>query len=326
MLRLTIAVTVIMSIWFVYAIVSPVTIAPDPVIIEIEEGWSDERIVKELKSSKLIRNAVFSRLYLLLINQSDHLKAGTYEFEGNVSALEVFSTLISGRGAFREKTITFIEGWSIEDMADYLERENIVPRASFLSAASRQYQFPAVSMLSSERTLEGYLFPDTYRVFHDTTAEDLVVKMLENFEIKVSEEMRGALTRQGRTLDEAIILASILEREVKTPQDKERAGGVLINRLEAGIPLQADSTVNYVTGKRVTRASSEDIKIDSPYNTYKYRGLPPGPISNPGLAAIKAAVYPEEHAFYYFLTTPSGEAVFSKTLDEHNRMKAKFYP
>jgi len=325
MIRALFGIFFILSALFFWSVFYPVVIK-DPLTIAIEPGWSDERIIEELDNKNILRSVIFSRIYLLITSTNDSLQAGSYKFEGNVSAYDLFSALVAGSDEFREKNITFIEGWTMEDMASYLEREGIIEKTAFIEGAKINYGFPSVSRLPKGRTLEGYLFPDTYRVFHDITAEELVRKMLENFELKVTDEMRNALIKDGRTLDEAIILASILEREVKTYEDKGRASGVFLNRLKAGIPLQADSTVNYITGKSTPRASSEDITVDSPYNTYKYRGLPPGPISNPGLDSIKAAIYPEKNGYYYFLTTPDGHAIFSKTLDEHNINKRRYYP
>jgi len=169
------------------------------------------------------------------------------------------------------------------------------------------------------------LFPDTYRVFRDASISDIVKKILDNFNQKLTSELRFEIKSQGKNIHQILTLASILEKEVSTDQDRKLVAGIFYKRLELGMPLQADSTVNYVTGKDSSRASAKDLEIDSPYNTYKYRGLPPGPISNPGISSILAAIYPSSNNYLYFLTTPDGQVIYNETHDQHVIDKAKYY-
>src|SRR3989338_3273191 len=153
----------------------------------------------------------------------------------------------------------------------------------------------------------------------------MIEKILANLEKKLTPELRTEILRQGKTIHEVLTIASILEKEVSTDKDRAFVADIFYKRLVAGIPLQADSTVNYVSGKSVSRASSVDLQIDSPYNTYRVKGLPPGPIDNPGISAITAAVYPKSNSYYYFLTTPEGKVIYSVTHNEHVAAKAKYY-
>jgi UPF0755 protein len=174
-----------------------------------------------------------------------------------------------------------------------------------------------------EENLEGYLFPDTYYFPVDVTGEEVVRIMRENFEKKISP-YKKEIEKSGKTLQEILIMASLLEKEVKTKEEKELVSGILWKRLKYGIPLQVDATITYITGKKTIKIPLEDLQIDSPYNTYKYKGLPPAPICNPGLESILAALYPKESEYWYYLSIPEGKTLFFKTLKEHNLAKAKY--
>jgi len=182
--------------------------------------------------------------------------------------------------------------------------------------------------------LEGFLFPDTYYFSFGFSGAEVVKKMKDNFDKKVNQEIREEIKRQGKTLFEIITMASMIEKEVRTLEDKKLVSGLLWKRLKTNMPLQVDATIAYIltkegkgewTFEEMRREIAKARDIDSPYNTYKYRGLPVGPISNPGLESILAAVYPEDSEYWYYLSTPEGETIFSKTLDEHNRARAKYF-
>ncbi|MDO8599599.1 MAG: endolytic transglycosylase MltG, partial [bacterium] len=172
--------------------------------------------------------------------------------------------------------------------------------------------------------LEGYLFPDTYRVYADATIEDIVRKMLENFDRKLTPELREEIVKSGRSLHQIITMASIVEAEISNHDDRAVAAGILWKRRDRGMLLQVDATVNYVTGKHDPRVSRVDTGADSAYNTYRYPGLPRGPIGNPGMSAITAALRPTESPYWFFLTTKDGKTIFSRTLDEHHANTARY--
>ena len=177
----------------------------------------------------------------------------------------------------------------------------------------------------ADANLEGYLFPDTYRIFRDATAEDIIAKMLDNFNGKLSPAMRADISKQGKSIHDIVVMSSIVEKEVRSAADKKIVAGILYKRLELGMKLEVDVTINYISGKNNPSSALEDLQIDSPYNTYKYYGLPPGPIANPGLDAIMAAIYPEKSPYLFYLNRQdTGETIFSKTYEEHLRNKAKY--
>ena len=311
------------AIWTVYF---PEKIE-EPVAITVEQGATVDSIIELLSENDIISNELFAKAYVRLQGLGSKLQAGEYTFDNTISLASVFERLTSAQNP-HEVTLTFIEGWTIDDMADYVanQEELSITREAFIAATRNDYAVSFAVVIPEGRDLEGYLFPDTYRVFKDITADALVEKMLNTFEEKITGTYLTEIDREGRDLDEIVILASILERELLTLDERKNGADVFLKRLKDGIALQADSTVNYITKKKTSRASLEDIAIDSPYNTYKYRGLPPGPIGNPGLDSIEAAIFPTTNPYYYFLTTPDGEALFNETLEGHNADKRRHYP
>ena len=172
--------------------------------------------------------------------------------------------------------------------------------------------------ISDNTSLEGFLFPDTYQFPYRIKSEEIVRRMLNNFEKKLTPDLREEIENQGKTIFEIVTMASLIEKEVRTLEDKKIVSGILWKRLESKIPLQVDATITYITDKKTTKISIEETKIDSPYNTYKYLGLPLGPICNPGLESIIAAIHLQDSKFWFYLSTPEGETIFSKTLKDHN--------
>lgn len=242
----------------------------------------------------------------------------------------------------QETQVTLIEGWNINEMAGALEKAGLGPAASFVSASKTNIPVdnPYIK-IPAKQGLEGYLFPDTYRFAKSATPDTVIKKLLDNFTARVdtlginpadSYTIPGYETltlggKKGMTFHQVMTLASILEKESGNSTENERKliAGVFYNRLTAGQPLESDATVNYVSGKDNPTPTNADLQINSPYNTYRYPGLPPGPICNPSLASIEAAFHPEKSDYYYFLhKQPSGEVVFSKTYAEHLKNKALY--
>jgi UPF0755 protein len=244
-----------------------------------------------------------------------------------------------------EISLTFIEGWSISEIGEYLEKQGLGSKEAFLEA-EKEFDFADFRKIAAKPKnagLEGYVFPDTYRIFKPEAKDsnnvffDVLKKALSNFEKKVTDQMVQDAKKHGlKNLHEAVILASIVENETgrnavtsaqKQALDEERkiVAGIFYNRLSAGMALQSDATVNYATGKNLPSPTLDDLEVNSPYNTYKHRGLPPGPISNPSLSSLMAAIYPAETDYLYFLhKQPSGEPVYSKTFEEHVANKLKY--
>ncbi|MFA5109059.1 MAG: endolytic transglycosylase MltG [Patescibacteria group bacterium] len=247
-----------------------------------------------------------------------------------------------------EDTIQILEGWTDNDIEQYFVRQNRWPNEEFFRVVGQpqvDYRYdknkdwpPDFSARFSFLVdkpkyygLEGYLFPDTYRIYADSTAEEVVEKMLDNFDKKLTPAMRADIKKQGKTIYQIITMASIIEKEApidyqKTDnRDARIISGIFWNRLKIGQALQSDATLSYILNDNQPQHSGKDLVIDSPYNTYKYRGLPPGPICNPGILAIKAAIYPLATDYYYFLT-PKGkdEVIYAHTNEEHNKNKNQY--
>lgn len=290
--------------------------------ITVEDGDTAGDLAHRLKQENLIKSALAFRALYSFVYPGATVKAGKYELSGSPSLVQ--TALLFMRGVpDNEKTITIIEGWTIEDIARYLEHEHGIPRAAFRMAAQKNYTY-AYPFLTSSTSVEGYLFPDTYRIFEESSAEEVIGKMLDNFGKKYSADMVAETLRQGRTIQSVVTLASILEREVVGEKDRRIVADIFYRRLAKGMPLQADSTINFITGKKDAQARLIDLEIDSPYNTYTHKGLPPGPIGNPGLSALQAALSPIENPFWFFLTTLEGEVIYSKTFEEHVKNKLKY--
>ncbi|MFA5163520.1 MAG: endolytic transglycosylase MltG [Patescibacteria group bacterium] len=247
-----------------------------------------------------------------------------------------------------EKTIKVLEGWNIREISQYFEREGLWPSDELLSlTGSPKYDYRQEKLADwpkdySDRydflkdkpkyySLEGFLFPDTYRVHASSTAEEAIFKMLDNFGKKLSPEMRKEIANQGRSLYQVVIMASILEKEAPfDSNDKENRearliSGIFWHRLKIGQALQSDATLSYWFGDKNSRHSGAQLEVNTPYNTYKYPGLPPTPICNPGLLALEAAVYPIDSDYNYFLTpSDSRQVIFSRSFEEHVANKLKY--
>ncbi|PIP75593.1 hypothetical protein COW86_02945 [Candidatus Kuenenbacteria bacterium CG22_combo_CG10-13_8_21_14_all_39_9] len=234
----------------------------------------------------------------------------------------------------QEWELTVIEGWTVKDIAWRLEnmgkfQTKELFEATGVNQPNNKFNFDISSYdFFSDKpamaNLEGYMFPDTYRFFAYATIDDIVRKMLNNFDKKLTLQLRQDIQAQGKTIFDIITMASIIEREVMTDNDRAIVSGIFWKRFEAGVPLQADSTINYITGKKTPALSAEDLKINSFYNTYLYGDLPPGPISNPGLASIKAAIYPAASDYWYFLTDSQSNVHYGRDFEEHKANKEKY--
>lgn len=226
-----------------------------------------------------------------------------------------------------EIQLRVIEGWNRKQIQSSWEQAGIIFTKPLKeeTAGAWSSRFDFLKGVPAKDSLEGYLFPDTYRIYASSTSETAIEKLLANFADKVTPEMIADIKRQGRTLPEVITLASLIEKEVRSSADMEIVSGIFWNRLERRQPLQSCATLAYILGENKPQYSEADTKIDSPYNTYQHYGLPPAPIANPGLRAILAALHPSTTPYNYFLTRPdTGETVFSKTYEEHLRNKAKY--
>jgi len=290
-----------------FQIYAPLSANSEEQVFRVEAGDGLARIAANLEGQGFIRGDVFFSIYVYLQGKESVLKAGDYLLSSSMSIKEIADKIISGETEGLK--ITIIEGWDIKDIAEYFSGLNICSKQDFLQAAEGQ---------------EGYLFPDTYRITSAVSSSDLVRIMRDNFEKKLSPDLRQEIEEQGKTIFEIITMASIIEKEVRTLEDKKIVSGILWKRIKINMPLQSCATIAYITGKNSTKISIEETEIESPYNTYKYVGLPIGPICSPSLESIEAAIEPEESPYWYYLSTSQGETIFSRTFEEHNIAKAKY--
>ncbi len=295
----------------------------------VKKGEAVKQVAENLKKENLVRSVIYFNHEI----GSDNIKAGEYLIGPKLTTREIIKILTIGAAVSQERSIRIIEGWNIKDIGAYLEKNNLITAKDFIALAEWpldqwKFDFTKSSFLADapqKATLEGYLFPDTYRIFNDTKADEIILKMLDNFDKKITADMVEEIKRQKKTIYEIITMASVIEKEVRSIDDMKIVSGIFWDRIKNGQALESCATLAYILGVNKAQYSYEDTKVDSLYNTYKYRGLPPGPIANPGLNAIKAAIYPEFTGYNYFLSDPAtGKTIYSKTLEEHNINKYKY--
>jgi len=298
-------------------------------LFSVGKGQNLLQISENLEKEGLIKNKYFFDFFVLIRGKAKKLQAGEYELSPSMNIPEIAKKIISGE-VIKTK-ITIIEGWTFLEIGEYLETRGIISRAkhfyglnSPMAQKDFSEEFDFLKDKPKDLLLEGYLFPDTYYLNAGVSIEEIIRTMLNNFDKKITPELREEIQQQGKTIFEIVTMASLIEKEVREKEEKEIVSGILWKRLENKIPLQVDATITYITGKKTTKISKEETQIDSPYNTYKYLGLPPGPICNPGIDSIEAAIYPKSSEYWYYLSTPEGETIFSKTLEEHNLAKARY--
>lgn len=305
----------------------------EQVSVVIQSGQGVKEVSSQLKEKKLIKSKLIFQACLIINNKINAIQPGEYKFN-QVNMQKIVATITQPLAKREELSVTILEGWNSDEMGKYLQQQGLVFANDFASFAEQtdtrnflpNNRFDFLEDKPLTANLEGYLFPDTYRLYQDSTSLEIIEKMLVNFGEKITPELRDTINAKNSTIFKTIILASIVEKEAKTKKDKNIVAGIFLNRLAIGQKLESDATVNYVTGKKTTRPSSQDLSADSLYNTYLYSGLPIGPICSPGLASIEAAVHPEKTDYLFFLNTPAGNVVYSKTYEEHLANKNKYYP
>jgi UPF0755 protein len=275
----------------------------------------------------LIKSKTAFQLYVLFTGRAKKLQAGTYLFSSGMSMSKIAKILSQGKIA--TITITIPEGYNLGKVENLIN-EKFKIKNSKLQFKIKDYkikdfqeEFDFLKNLPTDVLLEGFLFPDTYRIPLQADSREIVRLMLKNFGEKI-KPLQSEIEKQGKTLFEIITMASLIEKEVQSLEDKKIVSDILWKRLTIKMPLQVDATITYITGKKTVKISYQELQIENPYNTYKYLGLPPGPIANPGIESIKAAIFPKKTDYWYYLSTPDSKTIFSKTLFEHNLAKAKY--
>lgn len=295
----------------------------------IEPGENASTIGPRLQAAGLIRDAELFQLLAEYTGADVQLIAGQYKLSPKMSMREILETIHQGRVV--ELSITIPEGWRIEEIAQLLSERGLMEDRAFLRAAGERYDYPFLAERPEGASLEGYLFPDTYRVRPGISPRELTELMLDNFDQRLNPELRRLAQERGMSLYEVLTLASIVEREAVIAEERPVIASVYLNRLAAGLPLEADSTVQYALGYDAPGASwwrrlaLEQLRaVESPYNTYLHLGLPPGPICNPGLASILAVLEPAATPYLYYYAVGDGSHVFAETYEEHLQNQARY--
>jgi UPF0755 protein len=291
--------------------------------VEIPSGAGTRAIADRLVASGVVRDRLTFRAALWLSGQARHLKAGEYRFDQPMTPRQVVDKL--ARGDVYVVNFTVPEGLTIAEVAALFESHGFGSAASFIEAAGNASLIHAIDPQAKD--LEGYLFPETYALSRHTPSARLVAEMVDRFEKVFTPQIRAAAAARGWSVRQTVTLASIVEKETARPDERPLVAAVYANRLRIGMPLQCDPTVIYAlarAGRYDGNIHKVDLAFDSPYNTYRYPGLPPGPIASPGKASLEAAVHPSDAPYLYFVSRNDGSHEFARSLDEHNRNVQKF--
>ena len=297
--------------------------AGDEVIVELEPGLGVGAIANRLANAGVVPDRWTFRLAARLSGADRRLQAGEYRFTGPASPFDVVGRL--ERGDVVRRAVTIPEGLTIDEMAAIIERGGFGAAKAFVRAAQEPAKVAAWD--PDARNLEGYLFPDTYTFTRQTDAPAMVAAMVERFGRAFDDDLRAAAVARRMSVREVVTLASLIEKETAVADERPIVSGVYHNRLARGMLLQCDPTVIYAlmrAGKWTGNIQRAHLMMDSPYNTYRVPGLPPGPIASPGRASLEAAVRPADVPFLYFVSRNDGTHVFAETLAEHNRNVTKY--
>lgn len=279
--------------------------SPKQHVVRIERGMNAEQIGARLKETGVIRSRIFFVWAAYWSGKQNRLGAGSFEFTGPKSTFTVLGTLLAQHS---ERAVLITEGSTVKDIAEVLS----------LAGMPAGLRFESVAAAS-----EGFLFPDTYRFFESASAEEIADVMQKEFEEKI-KSFEVDILASDRSQKDIVTMASIIEREVRTPRDKALVSGILWKRMREGMHLQVDATLFYVTGKASHELDGKDLESKSPYNTYEHKGLPPTPISSPGIESIRAAIHPVESAYFFYLSGSDGTTHYARTFDEHKKNKALY--
>ncbi len=332
-LHIALALFVLAILLFIHQVFLPYQSKnAEEVVFNLEKGKGLFEISADLQKAGLIKSKFFFDFTAMLRGVNNNLQAGTYDLSSAMSIWQILSKMSSGDT--KKEKVVIIEGWGLKQIAESLEERGIKSQDFFEivglpikeSSGVKDFsdQFAFLKEKPEGLSLEGFLFPDTYYIGEKDSLEEIIKKILKNFDEKLSSDLLAEIESQNRTLFQVLTMASLLEKEVIDYQDKQMVAGILWKRLEKGWPLQVDATLTYLTGRPSQQLTKNDLEINSYYNTYKYYGLPLGPICNPGLESIKAAIYYKESPNWFYLTTSEDKAIFSQTLEEHAINKQKY--
>ena len=308
----------VIGVWLNHAL-QPVNMEGQNQSFVVKEGATLNQVAMDLERDHMIRSSTLFRLAGRFKGYDHHIKTGEYRLNGAMPPLKILEILKEGR--IMTHPITIPEGFTLNQIADLLDQKGLSNKASFIQQAKDKSRIAQLDL--SGDTLEGYLYPDTYRFRRNESADKVIDVMVNRFRNIVTPH-KTRIKDTGMTLEQVITLASIVEKETGAPEERPMIARVFLNRLNKNMRLESDPTVIYGINNFNGNLTKRDLKTKTPYNTYVIKGLPPGPIANPGLAAIKAVLNPAEGNYYFFVSKNNGTHYFSETLKEHNRAVKRF--
>ncbi|MDF2925033.1 MAG: mltG [Paenibacillaceae bacterium] len=320
------------AVYYAYRSLQPLAAGESKEIV-IPAGTGSAGIADILEQEGIIRNKLAYTMYLRYQQQGDRFQAGRYEMKPGMTLDEITDKMNQG-DVIKEEMMryTIPEGFTVVQIAEKLAAEGLIDKDAFLALANEEKEWPVAWTGTIPKDgnlrsrLEGYMFPETYEMKKGSTEQDILLRMLSEWD-KKKEQLAGweqALAERKLTLHEVLTVASLIEREVVVDEERPVVAGVIYNRLDKKMPLQIDATIQYLFDKPKERLFEKDLQIESPYNTYLHTGLPPGPIANPGLASIKAALWPATTQYFFYVTKKDGTGahLFAETFEEHKKNNA----
>ena len=312
----------ILAVFFFYSIIIiwPQNNLKKEITFQIPSGSSLHKVSKILKKNRIIKNETFFILAVKLMGYEKKLQAGKFNLQKKTNNFQLIKKLVYGNESL--VSVTVLEGWSLTQISQEIEKKIGIKHMDFLEVSRHPQLLKKLGIVAT--SIEGYLFPDTYFFSEGVSPESIIETMVFQFKKNFSTDFKNRMREIGFNEIEVITLASIIEGEAIFDIERSKVSSVYHNRLKKGMKLQADPTIQYIIEGPPRRLLNKDLKIESPYNTYLNYGLPPGPINNPGLQSIKAALFPKETNFYYFVAKGDGYHTFTQTEKEHRIAKKKF--
>jgi UPF0755 protein len=303
--------------WYGNLLLAPIDTRKEAKLIRVEipPGATLSRIASELKKVGLIRSTGAFGLMARVLGESNEMKAGEYEISPNLGVIEIINKLVAGDAIAHSVVVP--EGLTLRQVAAKLSNQRVVNSDRFLRAAARKPKYLGLQVPVARRSVDGYLMPDTYKFQKGVGERQVLKEMLANWNRKVLRPNQELFRKSSLPMDKVIILASLIEREARVPQDRAKISSVIHNRLRRKMKLDIDATVIYALGFHKEALSFADLKVDSPYNTYRNVGLPPGPICNPGADSVLAALQPANTPYLYYVAQPDGSHIFGASYQEH---------
>jgi UPF0755 protein len=301
----------------VYGLTRPVSVtAGESILVQVKPGMAAQAIGEMLYDKGLVKSVLLFRVVAKLQGAENSLQAGEYALRPNLTVQQIIGIMARGETAYKQFTIP--EGYTVDQIAAHLAEKKLASAEKFKALAQNYTPYGYMNTTAAVTyKAEGYVFPDTYRIAAGTNEEQLLKMMVAQFDEQFTPAMRQRATELGLSPREVVILASLVEKEARIDRERPIIAGIFLHRLQLAMPLQSCATIQYILGYPKPELTVADTEIPSPFNTYLHPGLPPGPIANPGLAALKAVLYPAQTDYLYFVVDKNGAHRFSRTYSEH---------